>query len=93
MLILEDHGFAKLAMQLHHLESQYLRDQILKLQLLKPLPVSNVVYGLDISADGEYIVAGSDDYTVTLFNKDSSTPLCRATEDHEVRRTLQLFFH
>ena len=33
------------------------------------------VYSVDISADGEYITAGSDDDEVYLFDKDSSTPL------------------
>ena len=33
------------------------------------------VYSVAISADGEYIAAGSYDYNVSLFDKDSSTPL------------------
>jgi len=32
------------------------------------------VYSVAISADGEYIAAGSDDHKLYLFDKDSSTP-------------------
>jgi WD40 repeat protein len=33
------------------------------------------INSVDISADGEYIVAGSDDSKVYFFNKDNNTPL------------------
>ena len=43
-------------------------------------PLCNYTYccgvlSVAISADGEYIAAGSDDYKVYIFDKDSSTPL------------------
>ncbi|SVE21205.1 uncharacterized protein METZ01_LOCUS474059, partial [marine metagenome] len=42
------------------------------------------VNSVAISADGEYIVVGSDDYKVYLFDKDSSTPLWSYTTGNEV---------
>ena len=43
--------------------------------------LDDIVFSVDISADGEYIVAGSQDNTIYFFHKDSSTPLwTKATE-------------
>ena len=42
-----------------------------------PIPVS-------ISADGEYIVTGSGDFKVYLFDKDSSTPLWSYTSNEDI---------
>ena len=41
--------------------------------------IGNVVRSVDISADGEYIAANSNDNKVYLFDKDSSTPLWNYT--------------
>ncbi|MDC0197090.1 DUF2341 domain-containing protein, partial [Marine Group III euryarchaeote] len=46
--------------------------------------VDNVVYSVETSADGEYIVAGSGNNKVYLFDKDSSTPLWSYTTGHDV---------
>ena len=45
----------------------------------------NDVVTVAMSADGEYIVAGSARNRVYLFNKDSSTPLWSYTAGNEVR--------
>ncbi|HIC61906.1 MAG TPA: hypothetical protein EYO72_04155, partial [Marine Group III euryarchaeote] len=42
------------------------------------------VLSLAISADGEYIVAGSYDKKIYLFNKDSKTPLWNYTTEGTV---------
>ncbi|HJL53010.1 MAG TPA: PQQ-binding-like beta-propeller repeat protein, partial [Arenicellales bacterium] len=42
------------------------------------------VNSVSISGNGEYIVAGSDDYKVYLFNKNSSTPLWSYTAEDSV---------
>ena len=44
----------------------------------------DIVVSVDISADGGYIVAGSDDDKVYLFDKDSSTPLWSYTTGGDV---------
>jgi len=45
----------------------------------------NSVRSVSISADGEYIAAGSDDNNVYLFDKDSSMPLWSYTAGNSVR--------
>ena len=43
------------------------------------------VWAVAISADGEYIAAGSDDDNVYLFERDSNTPLWDYTTGDDVR--------
>ena len=46
------------------------------------------VHAVSISADGEYIAAGSYDDKVYLFDKDSSTPLWSYTTENYVRSVI-----